>query len=94
MLPHLPKHVVAVAAVLLPCLVPAEAIAGRLTVKLGKTEGVTFVAAIQRWDEDGNHRRVPDAKAKIDAPAVDAKAVAAGGDRWVFEKLRRGSTIW
>jgi hypothetical protein len=90
MLPHLPKHVVAVAAVLLPCLVPAEANAGRLTVKLGKTEGVTFVAAIQRWDEDGNHRRVPDAKAKIDAPAVDAKAVAAGGDRWVFEKLPPG----
>jgi hypothetical protein len=86
---HLPRHLVATAAVLL-CLAHAGAIAGPLTVKLGKTQGVTLVGAVQRWDEDGNHRRVPDPKAKIDAPAVDAKAVDAGGGRWVFQKLAPG----
>jgi hypothetical protein len=89
MLLYLPKRFVA-AAIFLPCLVPAGATAGRLTVNLGKTQGVTFVAAVQRWDEDGNHRRVPDAKAKIDAPAVDAKAVDTGGGRWLFQKLPPG----
>jgi hypothetical protein len=86
---HLPKHLVATAAVLL-CLAPAGATAERLTVKLGKAQGVTLVGAVQRWDEDGHHRRVPDPKAKIDAPALDAKAVDAGGGRWVFQKLAPG----
>jgi len=81
---------VAASVVLLPCLVPAGAAAARLTVELGNLEGVTFVGAIQRWDQDGNHRRVPDSKAKIDAPAVDAKAVGAGDGRWVFQKLPKG----
>ena len=31
-----------------------------------------------------------DPKAKIDAPAVDAKADDAGGGRWVFQKLPKG----
>jgi len=90
MLHHLPNIFVGAAAVLLPCLIPAGAVAARLTVKLGKAQGVTFVGAIQRWDEDGNHRRTPDPKAKIDAPAVDAKAADAGGGRWVFQKLPQG----
>jgi hypothetical protein len=89
MLYRSPKNVAA-AAVFLTCLFPAGATAGRLTVNLGKARGVTFVGAIQRWDEDGNHRRVPDPKAKIDAPAVDAKAVDAGSGRWVFRKLPPG----
>jgi hypothetical protein len=86
---HLPRTLVA-AALLLPCSVPAGAAAAGLTVKLGNAKDVTFVGAIQRWDQDGNHRRTPDPKAKIDAPAVDAKAVDAGGGRWVFEKLPQG----
>jgi hypothetical protein len=87
---HLPGIIVAAAAFLLPCLAPAGATAGRLTVNLGNAQGVTLVGAVQRWDEDGNHRRVPDPKAKINAPAVDAKAVDAGGGRWVFQKLPPG----
>ena len=86
----LPHRAAAVVFALLCLLLPAPATAGRLTVKLGKAQGVTFVGAIQRWDEDGNHRRVPDAKAKVDAPAVDAKAVDAGGGSWVFQKLPPG----
>lgn len=86
---HLPKHLVA-AAVCLLCVAPAAALGGRLTVELGKAEGVRFVGAVQRWDDEGNHRRTPDPKAKIDAPAVDAKAADAGGGRWIFEKLPPG----
>jgi hypothetical protein len=63
--------------------------AATLTLELGKAKGVTFVGAIQRWDEDGNLRRLPDPKAKIDAPAVDDKAVDAGGGRWVFKNLAK-----
>lgn len=90
MLLHLPKCVVGLAAILLSCLVPAAAGAAGLTVKLGKQPDVTLVGAIQRRDEDGNHRRLPDPQAKIDAPAVDAKATDAGGGRWVFAKLPPG----
>jgi hypothetical protein len=86
----LPHRAVAVVVALFFLLLPAAATAGRLTVKLGKAQGVTFVGAIQRWDEDGNHRRAPNPKAKIAAPAVDAKAVDAGEGRWVFQKLRPG----
>ena len=43
-----------------------------------------------RWDADGNLRRLPDAKAKIDAPAVDAEAVRLDGGRWVFKNLPKG----
>jgi hypothetical protein len=64
--------------------------AASLTLNLGKAKDVTFVGAIQRWDQDGNHRRLPDGKAKIDAPTVDAKAANAGGGRWVFKNLPSG----
>jgi hypothetical protein len=87
---HYVHTTVVVAAILLSCLAPAGATAGRLTVKLGEAQGVTSVGAVQRWDEDGNHRRLPDPKARIDAPAVDANAVDTGGGRWLFQKLPPG----
>jgi hypothetical protein len=87
---HIPKTVALAAAILLAWPVPVGAAGGRLAIELGKAKGVTFVGAVQRWDEDGNHRHVPDPKAKIDAPFVDAKAVDAGGGRWVFQKLAPG----
>jgi hypothetical protein len=86
---HLPKHL-ATAAVCLLCVAPAAALGGRLTVQLGKADGVTFVGAVQRWDDEGNHRRTPDPKAKINDPAVDAQATDAGGGRWVFDRLPPG----
>ncbi len=64
--------------------------AARVTVELGDWHGVTLVGALDRWDQDGNHRRPVDQKAKIDAPAVDFKAVNMGGNRWVFDNLPPG----
>lgn len=72
-------------------LAPCHAWAAKLTVEIADGKDVTFVGAIQRWDADGNHRRQPDPKAKIDAPAVDAKATAADAGRWVFEDLPQGT---
>ncbi len=67
-----------------------DAHAAKLTVDLGNSQGVTLVGAIGRWDRDGNHRRLPDPKAKIDAPAVDAQAVDEGNGRWAFKNLPAG----
>ena len=65
--------------------------AAKLTVDLGSAQGVTLVGAIQRWDEDGNHRKLPDPKAKIEAPAVDATAVDEGRGRWTFKDMPAGT---
>jgi hypothetical protein len=61
-----------------------------LTVELSNSQNVTLVGAIQRWDPNGNHRNLPDPKAKIDAPAVDASAEKTTGDKWVFKNLPVG----
>jgi hypothetical protein len=90
MLNQLPRILLVLTITLSASLAAANAAAAELNIRLGNAKDVTLVGAIQRWDQDGNHRRVPDAKAKIDAPAVDAKAVDAGGGRWVFEKLPKG----
>jgi hypothetical protein len=66
------------------------AIAARVTVDLGNAQGVSLVGAIQRWDADGNHRKLPDPKAQIGAPAVDATAVNQGRGHWVFKNLPKG----
>jgi hypothetical protein len=66
------------------------ALAARVTVGLGNARNVTFVGAIGRWDKDGNPRRKPDPKEKIDAPAVDAEAAADGPGRWTFKDLPKG----
>jgi hypothetical protein len=84
------KSLVWVNGIFLPIFVAAGAAAADLTVKLGNSQDVTFVGAIQRWDADGNHGQLPDPKAKIDAPVVDSKADDAGGGRWVFKKLAKG----
>jgi hypothetical protein len=69
---------------------PTLATAAKLTVNLGNAEGVTSVGAIQRWDADGNHRKLPDSKAKIESPAVDATARDEGGGHWTFTNLPKG----
>jgi hypothetical protein len=69
---------------------PFPVSAAELTVQLGNSQDVTFVGAIQRWDKDGNHRILPDPKAKIDVPAVDAAAEKTGGDKWMFKGLPEG----
>jgi hypothetical protein len=70
---------------------PVPAIAADVTVDLSDVQGVTFVGAIERWDQDGNHRKLPDSKAAIDAPAIDATAVDQGHGRWVFKNLSKGT---
>jgi hypothetical protein len=72
-------------------LAAAEASAAKVTVDLGTSQGVTFVGAIARWDQDGNLQKIPDTKAKIEAPAVDARAVDSGDGRWVFKNLKKGT---
>ena len=74
----------------LTCLLDTTAGAEALTVRLANAADVDFVGAIGRWDADGNLRALPDPKAKIDAPVVDAKADAIGGGRWRFENLPKG----
>jgi hypothetical protein len=69
---------------------PLDAAVAKLTVELGNAHGVTMVAAVERWDRDGNARRIPDTKAKIDSPAVDAVAAEEGRGRWVFRTLSPG----
>jgi len=70
--------------------VSGSVLATELTLDLGSAPGVSFVGAILRWDKDGNHRRMPDPKAKIDAPTVDAVAVRSDEGRWVFGNLPKG----
>jgi hypothetical protein len=65
--------------------------AAELDVELGNAEGVTLVGAMQRWDANGNHRRLPDARANIAAPAVDATAVDTGNGRWIFKDVAKGT---
>jgi hypothetical protein len=76
--------------VLLAVLLAPQARAGELLVDLGKSEGVTFVGALDRWDRDGAPRKPVDAKAKIDQPNVTARAERLAGNRWVFRKLPAG----
>jgi hypothetical protein len=64
--------------------------AAELTVDLGKSEGVTFVGALARWDADGNPLSPVNPKAKIDAPEVTARAERRDGNRWVFPNLAPG----
>jgi hypothetical protein len=71
-------------------VVPSSAFAAELSVELGNAQNVTFVGAIQRWDTDGNPRNLPDPKAKIDSPFVDATAEKNNGDKWLFKDLPNG----
>jgi len=64
--------------------------AAKVSVDLGDAQGILLVGAVNRWDQDGNHRRPVDTKAKIDAPYVDASAADAGNGKWVFKDLAPG----
>jgi hypothetical protein len=64
--------------------------AGELIVDLGKSEGVTLVGAISRWDEDGNARVAVDPKGRIESPRVDARAEPGADGRWIFRNLAEG----
>lgn len=70
--------------------VPNAAAAAKLTVELGNARAATSVGTVRRWDADGNHRRRPNPKAKIDTPRLDAKAVNVDAGRWVFSNLPPG----
>jgi hypothetical protein len=69
---------------------PAGASGGDLSVDLGRSAGVSFVGAMNRWDADGNPRKAVNPKAVIQAPEVTARAVRRGGNRWVFKGLPPG----
>ena len=76
---------------LVPLFGVRPACAAKVTVELGDSgEGVTFVGAFNRWDEDGNPRRAVNPKQKIDAPEVDAAATKEGESTWVFKNLKPG----
>jgi hypothetical protein len=76
---------------LLILIVPGPGIpAAELTVELKNGGDVISLGAIARFDEDGNLRKLPDAKAKIDAPAADAVAERAESGRWIFKNLPAG----
>lgn len=68
----------------------APAQAGELIVDLGKSQGVTLVGAISRWDEDGKARVAVDPKGKIESPRVDAQAEPGPHGRWTFRNLAEG----
>lgn len=72
-------------------LLVRPAAAAKVTVELGGAKGVTTVGALDRWDQDGNHRKLVDPKAKIDTPVLDHMAVDAGGGRWEFKNLPAGT---
>jgi hypothetical protein len=77
-----------VALLLSTLALPAQA--GKLTLDVGKAEGVTMVGAFRRYDEDGNFRIKPEdfnKDAKIDVPRVDFQAKHTGGGKWVFDNL-------
>jgi hypothetical protein len=64
--------------------------AAKLTVTIANGDAVTMVAAIQRWDEDGNERKKINKDAKIDKPEADALAQKDDQRNWVFENLPEG----
>lgn len=79
-------------------LLAGTAVAAQMTVELDNAPNVVLVGAVERWDADGNHRVLPNQKAKIDSPRVDAKAVRADKSaadsktsRWVFKNLPNGT---
>jgi hypothetical protein len=76
--------------IFLGVILSLPAFAAELIVELGNSQNVTFVGTIQRWDQDGNHRNLPDPKAKIDAPAVDSTAEKTGDGKWSFKNLPAG----
>ncbi len=71
-------------------VITSHLVGGQLTVNLANDGQVTRVAALQRWDQDGNPRRPVDPKAKFEQPRVAARAARQAAGRWVFENLPAG----
>ncbi len=69
---------------------PGPSSAGELIVDLGKSQDITLVGAIRRWDEDGASRFPVDPSAKIENPRVDGRAQPGPEGRWVFSDLADG----
>jgi hypothetical protein len=67
---------------------PAQA--AKVTVEVANVPGVKLVGAVNRFDQDGNLRRLPDEKAKVDEPYLDATAASNGTSQWVFKDLPPG----
>jgi len=65
--------------------------AAKVVVDLGGAKGVTTVGVLNRWDQDGNHRKPVNPKAKIDAPALDRTATNTGAGKWEFKDLPKGT---
>ncbi len=74
----------------LSCVLTTSARGGDLVLTLGGSDAVATAGALRRWDDDGNPRVPVDAKARIDQPRVDAKAVREQNGRWVFRGLPPG----
>lgn len=72
-------------------LEPPVAQAAKVTVDLGNAQGVISVGAFNRWDMDGNARKMVNPKAKIETPEVDAFATQKGKGKWVFDRLPAGT---
>ena len=87
---RVPSSLLLLAAFVTVFLATTSAPAAKVTLQLGNSENVTLVAALNRWDQDGNARRQVDTKAKIDAPAVDAVAEKTGKNTWTFKSLPPG----
>lgn len=83
-------RIISLATALVFILTAQAAIAADLTVQLSGPEKITYVGAFRRWDLDGNPTRPVNPKAKIEQPEVDATAVSAGADKWVFTNLPPG----
>ena len=67
------------------------ATAAKLTVEIAGGKGVTAVGLLNRWDQDGNHRKPVNQKAKIDAPEFDHTAQDVGGGKWEFKDVPKGT---
>lgn len=65
--------------------------AAKVTVNVSNGQGVISVGAFNRWDRDGNARKMVNPKAKIEAPEVDAFAKKSGDGKWVFDNLPAGT---
>lgn len=79
-----------VSTLLLVFVLSLPALGGDLTLEISGAPELALVGAVSRWDEDGRARVPVDAKAKIEAPRVDATAEAAGPGRFVFRDLPPG----
>jgi len=75
---------------LLAWAAPSTASAAKVTVDIKNAQSVTFVGALDRWDQDGNLRKKVNPKAKIDAPEVDYTAQKESSTQWVFKDLPAG----